>query len=910
MACRKATMLSSRYTKKGGGVGEQRTDAVDAITKALNLAVQCQTAGDLRAAEVLYRKILESSPAHPSALHNLGILLAHSGRLEQGLALLEQTIKLRPTEPSYHFNRAVVLQNAEQLAAAADSYRAAIGLRADYREAWENLGVVLLDSGDFAGAIAACTRALDIDPSSLIAHRNLASAYVAVGQRAAALTQIEQGLSFYPANGDLHMQRGVELLAAGRFAEGWHEYEWRYNAMLSLNATPPRRVPFPKWGGEPLAGKAVLVYGEQGIGDEIMFASCIPQLVAGVGRCVIECEPRLLPLFARSFLACEVMARERMDSFVWRPSLGAIDYRISSASLPMYFRRDAAAFGDGAAYLIAEPQQVAQWRDRFAALGPGLKIGISWRGGASARMKAARSLELTALSPLFKLPGATFISLQYGDIAAEVAVSGLPLQVFEQIDPLHDMDGFAAALKALDLVISVDNSTVHLAGALGVETWVLLPLAADWRWFARETDSLWYRSLRLFRPKVPGMTGWQAVIAEVAAALAARGTGMLHEETALHTAALRQPYHEVAQSDGPRVLLLNDTSYWYHWGCTGTSLALHEGLRTAAGALLSVPIRTMQHLAALPGRPEQFDDEAIYARFRAANPALLRMLEETERVVVNGEGSLHGRSALVLGLLYTAYIAKTRLAREVHIVNHSCFPTDDRPLQGDPLTGLYAQVYRCMDRVVVRERLSARTVTALGAQAVQGFDCLPLFIERHWPGRHTDGGGRVVIAGSVSWTPAMLDAVAGLVDSLTRQGLGIDVLIGANAWMAVDDVEFAAAFRRRCRAEYRLLTAYTEQEWLHAIASARLLVSGRFHHTIAAAFLATPFLVMTSNTGKIDGLVDMLGLEASVVHCTAPTAAVLVQRAQHLLDDPAPALLGAARRAELLAMARLNFDAA
>jgi ADP-heptose:LPS heptosyltransferase len=283
----------------------------------------------------------------------------------------------------------------------------------------------------------------------------------------------------------------------------------------------------PNWDGGPLTGRTILVYGEQGIGDEIMFASCLPDLLAQADRVIVAAEARLIPLFQRSFPRVNVIHRALIREPHRLESLGPIDFQIAAGSVPRYTRRRLEDFPARSHYLFAAAEACVAWEERLAGLGPGRSVGISWHGGKEPRAVRDRSVSLEGWAGLFQVPGVHFINCQYGDVAAELETArqqlGVTIHHWPEIDPLKNMDDFAALISALDLVISVDNSTVHLAGALGVPCWVALPFVPDWRWLLEREDSPWYSSVRLFRQTQRGR--WDDVFEGLAAALGERVAG-------------------------------------------------------------------------------------------------------------------------------------------------------------------------------------------------------------------------------------------------------------------------------------------------------------------------------------------------------------------------------------------------
>jgi len=316
-----------------------------------------------------------------------------------------------------------------------------------------------------------------------------------------------------PDHAGAHYNRSLCWLAQGDFARGWPEHEWRWKREES----PPRHAPRPLWRGESLSGKTILIHGEQGVGDEIMFASCVPDMIARAGRCVVECDPRLKPLLSRSFPAAEIVARGKSGNLAMICEDYAIDVHSPAGNLPRYVRDGLSRFPQRERFLVANAAAVFTWKRRFESLGTGLKIGIAWRGGTVPRVKRLRSIPLSQWGPLFDLSGVHWISLQHGDHQEELLSAarqyGTKIHTWLEVDPLRDLEEFASLICKLDLVISVDNTTVHMAGTLGTPTWVALSQAADWRWLRERGDSPWYSSLRLFRQQRLG--DWQDVLEHV-----------------------------------------------------------------------------------------------------------------------------------------------------------------------------------------------------------------------------------------------------------------------------------------------------------------------------------------------------------------------------------------------------------
>lgn len=883
-------------------MAELSAEMRQALEKAMQLAVQRHQMGDIATAEALYGKVLTEDVRHAVALHNLGLILFARGDNAAALDLLNAAVREKPREPVFQFNLGLTRQTAGDAEGAIAAYWQALQYKSDYRECWENLGVVLQERERFVEAEAAYRSALRIDRCSPVARKNLGNVLRVLGRLDDAEIQYREALDCNPLNADIALQYSTALLSRGDFDNGWRWYEWRYWAEV-VERDRPYHVSLPKWNGT--AGGSVLLYGEQGIGDEIMFASCIPAVVARVERTVLHCEPRLAALFARSFPGVVVEAKARgLLPPVLNPGDSCAE-RCSLASLPQFLRNAETDF-PGTPYLIADATATARWRERLAAFGARLNVGLSWRGGSGAHAREARSLALERLTPLFEHADIRFINIQYGDHREEIArnaTASQPLLNFDDIDPLRDMDDFAALLSALDLVITIDNSTAHLAGALGVATWLLLPSHADWRWMQNREDTPWYRSLRLFWQSAPGHAAWAQVVARVRDELI--GVQPRHA-TGAHIIAVNA-LSPIRTTTAPDVVLLNDTAYWYHWGCTGTSLALHENLHALGLAVDSVPIADINALAPLPTTAAELDDDALYQEFCARNSVLISRLQAVASVVINGEGSIHDLGQTARALLYLAHIAKCRLGKNTQIINHSAYPAANGA-PTDAAEDFYRKVYAVLDFVAVREENSAAALARLGIETVEAFDCLPLFIARHAPSARANRERRVVIAGSVQLSMELVNLLVQITDRVLQQGYTVEILVGANAFLAYDDVQLLGALHQQLRGRYTLIAATSEAEWLDTIAGASLLVSGRFHHSIAAACLGTPFLVTASNTLKIDGLLKRLDLSAEQVWISPSDIAQAHARVDAMLQNPQNGRIDENTLAKLRELAAHNFD--
>ena len=380
----------------------------------------------------------------------------------------------------------------------------------------------LHDAGRALACFEAAQRLRADDPDL---HDFRGSLYQELGRLPEALADYERALALRPVFALASFHQAMAQLLSGDFARGWEGYELRRLSAEYACALPG----IPRWDGAPLAGRRLLVTREQWLGDEIMYASMLRELLAQARGIVLECDPRLVPLFRRSFPAATVFGTEPRGGLPASIAPASIDVQIEAGSLARLLRQSAADFprheGDMRGYLSAEPALVARWRARLAELGPGLKVGIAWTGGVRRTRRELRSLELEQLLPLLRVSGARFVSLQYtqdarDDIEALRARHGIDIAHWPEA--IADYDQTAALAGAVDLVISVCTSLVHLGGALGRPVWVMVPVGPEWRYGNAGTGMPWYPSVRLFRQQA--YRDWEPVIASVAAEL----QGTLH----------------------------------------------------------------------------------------------------------------------------------------------------------------------------------------------------------------------------------------------------------------------------------------------------------------------------------------------------------------------------------------------
>ena len=436
-------------------------------------------------AEACYRTALAINPDFLDAHLGLGKALRKQGRQDEALVSYQHAVALMPNSPEAHNSLGTVFKELGRIEDAVESYQQALSLNPDFADVHSNLGVASLEMGQLDDAEAWQLKALEIDADCAEAHYNL----------------------------------GLLYLMAGRFREGWDEYHWRWR--LDEYSNKPQ-IPVSEWDGSDIANKTILIWAEQGVGDEILFAGIIPDLIATGARVILESDPRLVPLYQRSFPGIECIARGELPASGRRYE--DIDFQAPVGDLGGWFRPDMASFSTPCGFLKADPERTAQQRARYQERFPDKHlVGISWRS-ISMHTGGGRSLALEDWLPVLSHPRCAFVNLQYGDVAEELDVlerdHGIDVLVDPDIDPFGDIDGLSSQIAAMDSVISIDNITLLLAGALGVSTWALLMSPPDWRWLLDRDDSPWYPEMRLFRQEKT--KDWTGVIDRMARALNGR----------------------------------------------------------------------------------------------------------------------------------------------------------------------------------------------------------------------------------------------------------------------------------------------------------------------------------------------------------------------------------------------------
>jgi tetratricopeptide (TPR) repeat protein len=541
-------------------------EAIDALTRALALRPQNSNALIMRGQALAeadrpeealrdFDRALQSEPRSVLALHNRAHLLIQLGRHKDARANVDALLKvdphyvpalldriailiadktfvealppidyaltLQPESPELWNLRGYALYQLKRFGEALVSYEKALTRNPGLTEAAINGANILMEEGRLEEALSWCDRAVQAQPLSAPVFLLRGNILLHLWRLHDALHSYDKAVAAEPNYAEAHYHRGSTLLLRGQFREGFADFEYRWNTQDCGFDRPKLKA--PEWRGDPLEGKSIIVYSEQGLGDTIQFARFLPILARNGAKLTFLCHSNLLRLFTPFAGEMELAALTKTD----RP----FDFQCALMSLPHWLGTELGAIPGKAPYVFAEKPLASRWLEK---IGPhGFKIGIGWQGNPRGQIDKGRSSPLACFAPLSAVPGVRLISLQktHGLDQLEHLPSAMKVETLGTFD--EGPDAFvdtAAIMQSLDLVVTSDTATPHLAGALGVPAWVALKRIPDWRWMLDRNDSPWYPSLRLFRQSAPG--DWAELFARIAkelrplaeATLAARST--------------------------------------------------------------------------------------------------------------------------------------------------------------------------------------------------------------------------------------------------------------------------------------------------------------------------------------------------------------------------------------------------
>jgi len=424
--------------------------------------------GKLEEAKKWYFKAIKLEPEFYEAYYNLGLVYCEQGEVQSEINCYLKTIQLNPELFLAYYNAGNAYRKLEQFKDAEKFYKESIRVKNDFDDAYFNLGVICERSGKYSEGLEYYRKAIEINPG----HEQ------AVWNKALLNLKLEN------------------------FEVGWNEYEFRKN----LKSVNTKKLTDKLLENQDVRGKRVLVYSEQGLGDNIQFLRYLKLLKEKGAFVIFECNPKLYHLFEEHKYIDEIIKQTELKE----PQV-EYDYQAALLSLPKFFNTELVTIPNEVPYLFAKPEKIETW-SKIICCDAVMKIGIVWSGASNNLYGKNRSCKLDDFIPLFSIEGVQYFSLQKEETDNPIDYKGLPVTSFKYVDKIPFIDT-SAIIKNLDLVISIDTSIAHLAGAMGIETWVMLPYFSDWRWFLHRDDSPWYPTMKLFRQQKNG--DWKSTIEQV-----------------------------------------------------------------------------------------------------------------------------------------------------------------------------------------------------------------------------------------------------------------------------------------------------------------------------------------------------------------------------------------------------------
>jgi tetratricopeptide (TPR) repeat protein len=504
----KMLMALDRYEEALGAfeqVIEKEPDRIEALSNhALVLARLNRHEEALRG----YESALAVDPGSADILVNLGNSLTALKKFDEALTVFHKALTIDPRHFVAHIGRGSTLFALKRYSEALDCYDKAIAIAPDQVQGYNNRGLALAMLGRHAEAFASYDKALELDPNFVEAYVNRGNAFGSLGETERGLADYLKGLEIRPDRIEARWNASLAQLTLGNFREGWKNYEVRWRKEETRQNK--RDLAEPLWlGEEDVAGRTILLHLEQGMGDTIQFVRYAPLLARRGAKVILEVQAPLKSLLAQvGGIAAIYAAGEKLPRF---------DMHCPFMSLPLAFGTEPGTIPADIPYIPVPADRVPCWQARLGQR-RGLRVGIAWAGSASHINNRNRSIALSRFAALFSVPNVEFVTLQKELSPGDADILRQYPNVTPAGEELSDFADTAALISLLDLVLAVDTSVVHLAGALGQPFWVLVPFAPDFRWLLEREDSPWYPAARLFRQ--PGIDAWESVFERVRTELA------------------------------------------------------------------------------------------------------------------------------------------------------------------------------------------------------------------------------------------------------------------------------------------------------------------------------------------------------------------------------------------------------
>jgi tetratricopeptide (TPR) repeat protein len=502
---------------------------MDPVSETISLVKQYLKSGSYVIAGQLCGKILAENPNHAEALHLMSITSYHKGQHVLASELIHKAVFSDPHNPEYYYNLGIILAALGHMEKAVTAYQNAINLQPGYSEAINNLGLMLYDQDKLEESIVLFQQAICAKPDFTNAWYNLGMALHAHGRPEEAIDAYNQVLKLIPDSAATRFNRSISLLLTENFEEGWDEYEWRFRSSGKKTDGLPGKS-LRRWDGASLNRKRILVNDEQGIGDTLQFIRYLPMLKERGGTVMFETSKPLKGLLEKF---------SGLDELVEPSPVGMskieFDLYVPLMSLPGIFKTTLKTIPDRIPYIFPSKKKIELWQDRInkhtfnvgivwagnptvnyqqAGLSGLEHVDLAWAGNPSNKIATRRSNRLECFAPIAGIEGVQLYGLQKGAAAEQVKELSNLISVINLGEDFDDFSDTAGVIAGLDLIISVDTSVAHLAGAMGKPVWVLIPYVPDWRWMLDREDSPWYPSMRLFRQQKRG--DWGAVFHQIA----------------------------------------------------------------------------------------------------------------------------------------------------------------------------------------------------------------------------------------------------------------------------------------------------------------------------------------------------------------------------------------------------------
>ncbi len=837
--------------------------------------------GDLKNAETLFRASLAKQHGHKDTLEYLVKILNSTGRPDDVVALLapyaegakvmpevlypyctalislhqeDKALEVMKRETDKHKNNIQYIRllgalyiQLSRFDEAVEVMRKTTKMQPEEIGNWSNLcaackGAYLFDEG-----IKAAETALKINPEHFDSLANLGVLYREKGEPEKGLVYLQKALELRPAWANTHYNMGLNMVAGGYLREGWPESEWRWQ--IAANNSPPRPHHRPLWDGSDIGEKTLCLFTDQGVGDTIQFCRLFHDVIKRCpkAKIILRCEPKLVPLLSLHFgdrIEClPLRAGDTIDSEEY-------DVQCPVATLLSVLNADTDSI-DPRPYLKA-PAPI-NYRDN-----PDQKvIGISWYT-KSLGTGYKRSLALTEFLFLKDLPNVKVIDLQYGDTLparTEAAEQGLNIFHDDTVDAWADLLPFVNQVAGCDLVISIDNTTVHTAGALGVPVWTITPYVSYWRWSLHKEKTPWYDSMRFFQQTQPGK--YDDVLGRIKdACMQWLGGDVSVLRPGKYEPAV-PPYKE--RKKQKQALLINADDPLAPWEDRVGALGLRSVLEQSGYDVKPCLLREIEDTHIPPPSLTDFDSPLYATQWKYKNPSFMAAIDRADEVIVNGGQHIHGTGPLALKLLYVAYYAKHFAGKKLRILNHNCFPENGADLTDAAVVAYYRKVYLRADEVAVTDPLSLHLLQQLEIDARLAQDAvstLPL------PQAAASNNKVAVILQDLplAKTIELLQQIGGM---LGPQNLVLCLPINKRDAFGLSQAQ--QIVKKLGKAACQIAVAETAQDWLQILGESAAILT---NHPVAfscATLLSKKLLTLPAELPSIQALCHLYGSTLSDV---------------------------------------------